>query len=147
MKYFNLQPTMVTTDKDFDIACDFFFFNMGFLLLLLNHVLRGLSHSWLLSLTDISQLPMEQYLFLDMVPKRDDCAFSSASKIPSIISSMDFSLLQNQKSYITLKLSFLLLKIPEARHMKINYPSEVREARWRGRSFKNVEKTSTNELS
>lgn len=147
MKYFNLQPTMVTTYRDFDIACDFFFFNMAFTLLLLSHVLRRLSHSWLLSLTNISELPMKQYLFLDMMPMRDDCAFSSASKIPSIISSMDFSLLQNQKSYITLKLSFLLLKIPEARHMKIDYPSEVREARWRERSFKNVEKTSTNELS
>lgn len=95
MKYFNLQPTMVTTYRDFDIACDFFFFNMAFTLLLLSHVLRRLSHSWLLSLTNISELPMKQYLFLDMMPMRDDCAFSSASKIPSIISSMDFSLLQN----------------------------------------------------
>ena len=39
------------------------------------------------------------------------------------------------------------MKIPEARHMKIDYPSEVREARWRERSFKNVEKTSTNGLT
>lgn len=79
MKYFNLQTTVVTTYKDFDIACDFFF-NMAFLLPLLNHVLRGLSHSWLLSLTNISELPMEQYLFLDMMPMRDNCAFSSVSK-------------------------------------------------------------------